>query len=440
MRKKSILKVVTGVVLVAVLAIALPLASGCTAPTPEPTPEPKTVNIGAIFALTGEAAGWGLPGLTGMNILIDDINAAGGIEVGGERYLINLIAYDDQHIATEALKGAKKLVLEDDIKFVVSISAPPAESIAPFLTEHNIVHSPLDVSLIHPDYPCLITGYDYSFRTDVVRNVYCAQTYPEVKRAAMICQNDVLGENMNAWCAAAWESMGVDVVYRELFAYETTDFAPIMSAMLATNPDVIDLSATYPGWSDLLIGLAYDQGFEGMITLNNCDLELTLAEAPAEWLDGRLLDSYPEMGDPWWGEPSPQHDFYAEWIAKYGPGAPDDQYRIVTPVDWLYAVPVQVWIAGAEAAGTFDGEAVVAAAKAQTEISTLQGPVFWPAAAEEVFGIANLYQAPMYVCAITEDGERRIVSEVDFWKEWYPEYKDILLAELEESGVAWYQQ
>lgn len=441
-KKKRLLKLLVPISLVLVLAVALPLTSGCR-PAPEVAPPevapPKTVNIGAIFALTGEAAAWGLPGLTGMTILIDDINAAGGLQVGDERYLVNLIAYDDEHISSKALMGATKLVLEDDIKLAVSICAPPAEAMAPFLTEHKVIHSPLEAVLVHPDYPYVMTGFDYSFRTDLARNVYCAQAHPEVERAAIISQKDAVGERMNAWCAAGWESMGVDVVYRELFAYETTDFAPIMSAMLATDPDVVDLSATYPGWSDLLIGLAYDQGFDGYITLNNCDLELTLAEAPAEWLDGRLLDSYPELDDPWWGEPSPQHDFYNKWMARYGPGAPEDQFRRMTPCDWLYVAAVQVWAYGVEAAGTFDAEAVVAAAKAAGEIPTLQGPAIFPAAAEEVFGIDNLYEAPLYVCTITSDGERRIVSGVDFWG-WYDQYGDILLTELEESGVAWYQK
>ncbi|MCY4440254.1 MAG: ABC transporter substrate-binding protein, partial [Deltaproteobacteria bacterium] len=40
----------------------------------------KTVKIGFLAALTGDAAGWGLPGLYGVEIWAEQINAAGGLE------------------------------------------------------------------------------------------------------------------------------------------------------------------------------------------------------------------------------------------------------------------------------------------------------------------------------------------------------------------------
>lgn len=234
--------------------------------------------------------------------------------------------------------------------------------------------------------------------------------------------------------------MGVDIAYQKYFALETTDFAPVVSAMLAVNPDVLDLTCTYPGWATLLIEQAYLQGFNGYISHNNIDLEATLVKVPAEWLAG-LIDSYPEFDDPWWGEPSEQHDFYNKWMARYGPGAPGDLYRAITPIDWLYTIGMQVWIAGVEAAGTFDAEAVIEAAKAQEEIPSWLGPITWPETEkqEEIFGIDNLYQPPIHVCEIQPDGLRRIIDVQDFWG-WYDEYGDILLRHCEEEGVLWWQR
>jgi branched-chain amino acid transport system substrate-binding protein len=293
------------------------------------------------------------------------------------------------------------------------------------------------VALIKPGYPYLITGYDYSFRCDLVRNVWTAQTFPEVQKVAFTQPNDSLGERMRAFCTAGWKSMGVDIVYSELFAYETTDFAPIVTAMLENDPDVLDLGSTYPGWSDLLVEQAFLQGFEGKIVTNAIDLELVLAKVPGEWLNMRFFDSYPEFDDPYWGDPSPQLDFYNEWEAIYGPGAPQDQFRIQSPIDWLYAVSLEVWIAGVEAAGTFDAQSVVNGTKSLGEIETLQGLVYFPEAAEEVFGINNLYQAQMVQCTINDDGKRVIVGEVNFWDDWYPQYKEFLFEELDALGTTW---
>ena len=43
----------------------------------------KKVKIGFLAPLTGEVAGWGLPGLYGCEIWGEWVNAAGGVKIGG---------------------------------------------------------------------------------------------------------------------------------------------------------------------------------------------------------------------------------------------------------------------------------------------------------------------------------------------------------------------
>ena len=50
----------------------------------EVTPTTKTLKIGVTAALSGFAATWGLPVLYGYEMVRDDINSKGGIEIGGE--------------------------------------------------------------------------------------------------------------------------------------------------------------------------------------------------------------------------------------------------------------------------------------------------------------------------------------------------------------------
>lgn len=451
MKKKTFPKFIIIISLVVALAAIVPVLSGClpgkapapAAPAPEaPAPEapPKTVNVGAIFALTGPVAGWSAPGVLGMRILLDDINAAGGLRVGDERYLVNLVVYDDEHLSSKALTGARKLVLEDDVKFVMAMSSPPVLAIEPFLAEHKVILSPLESATIHPDRPYLIAGYDYFPRGDLLRTVYIKQTYPEVETVAVLVQEDTLGIGGLAWQRAGWGSMGVDIVYEKLFAMETVDFAPVISAALAADPDVVDLAVSYPEFATLMIEQLYSQGFEGIITHNAIDLEAVLAKVPAEWLAG-LVDSYPEFNDPWWGDPSPQHDFYQKWMARYGPGASEDVFRAMNPIDWLYASGMGMWLKGVELAGTLDPDEVLTALKAQETIDILQGTVYWPTEASiDIWGIDNLYEPMQVVAEITPEGLRRIQKEMDLFNDWYPENKDILLRHLEDADQLWWQQ
>jgi len=50
--------------------------------------------------------------------------------------------------------------------------------------------------------------------------------------------------------------------------------------------------------------------FKGIISANYIDTESVLQKVPTEYLEG-ATDSFPLFDDPWWGEPSFQHVFYA---------------------------------------------------------------------------------------------------------------------------------
>ena len=54
----------------------------------------KTIKIGMNIPMTGDYAPWGLPGLYGCQIVADDINDGGGVDIGGENYAIEMVSYD----------------------------------------------------------------------------------------------------------------------------------------------------------------------------------------------------------------------------------------------------------------------------------------------------------------------------------------------------------
>jgi ABC-type branched-subunit amino acid transport system substrate-binding protein len=58
----------------------------------------------------------------------------------------------------------------------------------------------------------------------------------------------------------------IKVVYDKFFAPETQDFAPIVSAMLAKKPDIINLGCSYVEYVDLIVEQCYKQGFKGILT------------------------------------------------------------------------------------------------------------------------------------------------------------------------------
>jgi branched-chain amino acid transport system substrate-binding protein len=433
--------------LAAVMVVSI-IFAGCmptAAPSPVTPPEEAgEVNIGFLCALTGADAGWGLPGVTGNQLFIDKVNAEGGLLVGGKRYKINMILYDDEASGSKALTGARYLVMEKDVKFINSIGGQCADSTHPFLTEHKVFYAPLISGDIRPDRPYLIGGGDANPRGDMARTRYIREHFPNAKRWAETSQDDIGGYVTSMYEVGGAVANGFDIVYNKYFDLATTDFAPIISAILATKPDVISWGNTYPTYVTMLYEQCYLQGYEGVITCNYIDYEATLARVPKEYLHATYgIDGYPEFDDPWWDNPKlwepdgRQHQFYEDWMARFGPGAPDDVGRRICPIDWDHVVMTEVWAHGAQIAGTFDPDAILAALKAEPYTPTILGPGIWWGT--KCFGNDNIIQPPTYICEANADGVRRIVDEIDF-PPYYETIHSTVRAWMEEYDIAWWQK
>ena len=91
----------------------------------------KTVQIGMNIPMTGDYAPWGLPGLYGCQIVADDINAAGGVDIGGNNYAIEMVSYDHGYDIEKAIQGYKKMVVEDKVSLVMMLGGATIGAVMP---------------------------------------------------------------------------------------------------------------------------------------------------------------------------------------------------------------------------------------------------------------------------------------------------------------------
>jgi len=418
----------------------------------------ETINIGFLCALSGPDSGWGLPGITGNTIFIDCVNKTGGLLVGGIRYPLKMYEFDDEAIASKALQGARQLVLENDVRFISAIGGNPADAVHPFLTEHGVVYASLISTDIMPDRPFCIAGGDVTPRIDMLRPLVVKNFLPRPEelgrplRWAVTSQDDTLGRTCQAWEVGCAVAEGWEIVYDKHFALETTDFAPVATAMMATNPDAISLNLCYPTFQTLLWEQFYLQGWEGPISLNYIDWEANLQKIPPEYAAKCLgIDSFPVMEDEWWGEPSWNHSFTRIWNARYGPGGPEDVHRHMTGIDFDHVVALIPWargcqLAGQKAPGAWpDNDAVLVALRAEQWFPTILGPGFMYG--EEMWGIDNMISPPVpinkfdinAVSAAGAYGEKRIFYSMRF-EPWFETIKDIVIRVVEEHGMMYYQR
>lgn len=401
----------------------------------EPTGD--TINIGFLAALSGPDSGWGLPGITGNQIFIDRVNAEGGLLVGGKRHQLQMFAFDDEATGSKALQGAKELVLQHDVKFISAIGGNPADTTHPFLTKRKVIYSTLISTDIMPTRPYLLGGGDVTPRIDMLRPLYVKYIAPGLKKWAVTSQDDTIGFTCQAWEVGSATADGWDVVYDKQFSIDTTDFAPVVTAILATKPDAVSLNLSYPTFVALIIEQLYHQGFKGIISANYIDTESVLQKVPAEYMEAtKCINSFPLFDDPWWGAPSWQHEFYNEWMKRYGPGGPEDVHRQITGIDWDHVINLKVWAEGAQIAGSFDNDDILEALRAKDAFDTILGPAKMRGA--DMWGIDNMISPPIPIAEV-RGGIKRIQAQWRY-EDWFDAREEIIVKVVRDKGQMWDQR
>ena len=95
----------------------------------------KTLKIGVIHSLSGFGSEVEMVMRNGEVLCQDWINEKGGITIGGEKYLIELIVEDQKGNVDGAVAAATKLVERDKVKFIIGQMVPDMTIAASSVTE-----------------------------------------------------------------------------------------------------------------------------------------------------------------------------------------------------------------------------------------------------------------------------------------------------------------
>ena len=100
----------------------------------------EELKIGAIVTLSGAGAAWGQAMLYATELAADDVNAKGGLDVGGKKYKVKVVPYDDKYQAGEAVTAANRLVFEDKVKYVIGpVGSAGALAVTPIVDKNKVV-------------------------------------------------------------------------------------------------------------------------------------------------------------------------------------------------------------------------------------------------------------------------------------------------------------
>jgi branched-chain amino acid transport system substrate-binding protein len=392
----------------------------------------KTVKIGFLAPLTGEVAAWGLPGLYGCEIWAENVNAAGGIKIGGDSYKVELVSYDNEYAPDKARTGATKLIQEDGVKFIMMLGGDTWAGVQPIANKTGMLVSTLLPSDLSPDTETLIAPCEVHPIYNVTGVQWLAENKPNLKSAVICAQDDALGRPSVATYLAAFEAAKIEVRDTLFFDISTTDFAPIMTALMSKNPDIICLDTAYADYVHPLCEQAYLQGFKGQMISCTADFyEKIIDKTSKEFMEGFIFQ-FPDFDDPALNDPrinfQDPNGFYAEysrrWPGEWG------------AVSWEYASIMDLWKSGAEKAGSVEPQDVLKAMKAGGTGKHAFGEAQWWG--KELFGIDNALVGNWPVVVI-ENG-KAVIKEYKSIPDWWGQNKDIMIKHFEAMGEMYYQR
>jgi ABC-type branched-subunit amino acid transport system substrate-binding protein len=201
-----------------------------------------TLTIGTLLPQTGDLASLGPPEFAGVQLAVNDINAAGGVD--GKK----IVKIDsDSGDGTPDIAGASvdKLLAQDADVIVGAASSNVSKSVIDKITGAGVVQvSPANTAAGFDDYP----DKGLYFRTapsDVLQGKVVANLAVQDgnKNVAVLARQDFYGEGLAKSAAKNLEAAGATVAANVLYNAEAENFTAEVNEVAAAKPDAIILVA-----------------------------------------------------------------------------------------------------------------------------------------------------------------------------------------------------
>ncbi|MBA3917033.1 MAG: hypothetical protein C0516_00435 [Gemmatimonas sp.] len=260
------------------LVCAASLALACR---PESKPVWRVGLLGTLEGRLGEASG--LPAERGARISVDELNAAGGVVIGGVAHEVRLISRNTGARSDEAAAAMRALINRDSVDVVVG---PQFSRLA---VTAAVVADAANVPMIAPmaSSPAVTEGRPLVSRMaflDAVQGEVLARFIFDslgVRRAAsMHNAASAYGGEIVALFGTTFEELGGRVVARETHAADdTTAHVPEVGRLLAQAPEVLLLPDLSPRDSVMLRRLRAS-GFRGRVLGSDSWDAVSMARIP----------------------------------------------------------------------------------------------------------------------------------------------------------------
>ena len=380
---------------------ALGVASAVSAPfvIRSARAQDKVIKIGGAVPLSGPVAYWGISTMQGWVDGAAVINEAGGVNIGGEPYMLEIINYDTKGTVADSRAATTRLVEQDQVKYVYSQAAASTIGMLQITEPAEVVSIVACwgyLKLFGKDYPYHFRAEMSDYEQGYAYMPFMQEHYGKdnLKTATFIGPDDQDGYDCHFSYERLMDYYGVEKLGVEYFNWEDTDFYPIVTKSLKSKPDFIITSPSPPGITASIVKAAREMGYEGPICSPAASETKTILEVAGEYANNVVLPV--TCVEP---VTDTQRAIRDRFLARFG----DFNALAGNYSWWIYAL-AQAF----EDAGTHEDTKAVADALGNVVLEdTYVGKVTWEG--EKSFGIKRQGVYDCYTTLI-ENGEARLAD------------------------------
>jgi branched-chain amino acid transport system substrate-binding protein len=208
------------------------------------TTESSIIRIGLIVPQTGDLADVGQAGLEAAELFIDEINAAGGLEIDGQRHQLSLVVADNAGTTEQTVSAARSLINQEAVVAIVGpYTSNNAIAVADVADQSRIpIISPWSTN------PDATAGKTYMFRVGFT-DTFQGQVIAQFARAALDADTAaVLYDEASAYNRGlagyfqdAFNAAGGQVVAFESYTTDAPDPTTQLGVIEEQAPDILFL-------------------------------------------------------------------------------------------------------------------------------------------------------------------------------------------------------
>ncbi|MCW6677800.1 ABC transporter substrate-binding protein [Anaerococcus sp. NML200574] len=230
--------------IITMIAIAGAIFTGCGSGTNNKNvADENTIKIGSTFPLTGQYSNYGVSTVNGIKMAVEEINANGGID--GKK--ISLESLDDKGELTDSVTSYRKLVESGAAAVIGTNTSSPSQAIAeasqadgiPVITPTGTEES-ITVGKPNVFRTCFTNPYQGDLLAIYAKDSLKAKTAAILENTA----SDYSTGIADAFEKKA-EELGIEIVAKESYGENDTDFKAQLTTIAGKNPDVLLLPEYY---------------------------------------------------------------------------------------------------------------------------------------------------------------------------------------------------